>query len=126
LLNQVGRSRLVRHIGAAGKHAIALGPVVDSRLRGNDVWEELSQYARRPDAILLVLVPVRTEVSSEKGRAGEEEEDPTQQADYVPVPQARHYKEQCGDGEEDPSPELVPLDFMWTFTGHVSLLPPQL
>jgi hypothetical protein len=46
-----------------------------------------------------VLVLVNTEIRSEKSYTGEEKEHPAQQADYVPVPEAGGYKEQCGVGE---------------------------
>jgi hypothetical protein len=46
-----------------------------------------------------VLVLVNTDIRSEKSYTGEEKEHPAQQADYVPVPEAGGYEEQCGEGK---------------------------
>ena len=74
----------------------------------------------------IVLILVSTDVRSEKSRTSEEEEDLAQQADYVTVPEAGCYKEQGGDGEEDPSPNIVSLVFLWAVPGHGYLLVPSM
>ncbi len=60
-------------------------------------------------------------VGSEKNHTGQEEEHSTEQTNYVPGPDARYYKEQCGDDEQDPPPKLVPLIFPWAVPGHINL-----
>jgi hypothetical protein len=71
------------------------------------------------------LVLTSTYIRSEKGHTGEEKEHPAQQADYVPVPEAGYYKEQCRECEENPSPQVVPFVFLWAVPGHVYLFADQ-
>jgi hypothetical protein len=61
---------------------------------------------------------VDTSKRSKKNRASEEKEHPSQQADQVPVAEAGPYKEQRGDGKQEPSPDLVPGASARAFSGH--------
>src|SRR4028118_2174743 len=68
------------------------------------------------------LSPAGTEVGSEEGEAGEEEEHPAEQADHVPGPYAGRHKERRGDYEEHPSQKVVPLVPVRAVFGHANLL----
>ncbi len=62
-----------------------------------------------------------TDVRGEKRHAGQEKENPAEQADHIPVSDAGRYEEQRRDDEQHPSPQVVLLTFPCAVVGHMNL-----